>query len=145
MATREREPIGAEQELTNASIAELTRRLSEQSTLLARQEAELAKAELAEKGRRLGIGLGELSAAGLFGLLALGALTATLILALAQAVDGWLAAFIVTVVYLAVAGALALIGRSQTREAMPPAPEHAKASVKEDVAAIKEGAKEGRS
>lgn len=145
MATRERKPIGTEQELTHASIAELTRRLSEQSTLLARQEAELAKAELAEKGRRLGIGLSELSAAGVVGLLALGALTATLILALAQAVDGWLAALIVTAVYLAVAGILALIGRSQTQQAMPPAPERAEASVKEDVAAIKASAKEGRS
>ena len=145
MATTEREPIGVEPDRDDASIAELTRRLSEQSTLLARREAELAKAELAEKGRRLGIGLGELSAAGIVGLLALDALTATLILALAQGMDGWLAALIVTVVYVAVAGVLALIGRRKATEAMPPAPEQARASVKEDVAAIKQGAREGRS
>ena len=67
-----------------------------------------------------------------------------MILALSEVVDGWLAALIVTVAYLAVAGGLALVGRKKAEEATPPAPERAKESVKEDVAVIKRSAKEGR-
>jgi hypothetical protein len=145
METTERETTpDRDRGLDQASIAELMRQLSDQSSKLARQEVELAKAELTEKGRSLGIGLGEFGAAGLVGVLALGALTAALILALSEAVDGWLAALVVTVVYLAVAGVLALAGKRRAEEATPAAPERATASVKQDVAAIKEGAKEGR-
>jgi Putative Actinobacterial Holin-X, holin superfamily III len=130
--------------LDETSLSELMRQLSDQTSRLARQEVELAKAELTDKGRTLGIGLGEFGAAGLLAVLALGALTATLILALSEAVDGWLAALIVTVVYLAVAGLLALAGKRKAEEATPPAPERAQASVKQDVTAIKQGAKAGR-
>jgi hypothetical protein len=130
--------------LDDASLAELMRQLSEQSSLLARREVELAKAELTAKGRSLGIGLGEFGAAGLVAVLALGALTATVILVLAEAVDAWLAALIVTVAYLAVAGVLALAGKRKAEEAAPPAPERTTQSVKQDVAAVKESAKEGR-
>ena len=143
MEARERGGNDRDQ-VDQASLAKLMRQLSDQSSRLARQEVELAKAELAEKGRTLGIGLGEFGAAGLVAVLALGALTATLILALAQAVDGWLAALIVTIVYLAVAGLLALAGRRKAEEATPPAPERARANVKQDAAAIKQSAKEGR-
>ncbi len=121
METREQETMGRDQ-VDAASLSELMRQLSEQSSRLARQEVELAKAELTEKGRSLGIGVGEFGAAGLVAVLALGALTATLILALSEVVDGWLAALIVTVAYLAVAGGLALAGRKKAKEATPPAP-----------------------
>jgi hypothetical protein len=130
--------------LDETSLSELMRQLSDQTSRLARQEVELAKAELTDKGRTLGIGLGEFGAAGLIAVLALGALTATLILALSEAVDGWLAALIVTVVYLVVAGLLALAGKRKAEEATPPAPERAQASVRQDVTAIKQGAKAGR-
>jgi membrane protein len=130
--------------LDEASLSELMRQLSDQTSRLARQEVELAKAELTDKGRTLGIGLGEFGAAGLIAVLALGALTATLILALSEAVSDWLAALIVTVVYLAVAGVLALAGKRKAEEATPPAPERAQASVRQDVTAIKQGAKAGR-
>ena len=143
METREQETMGPDQ-VDAASLSELMRQLSEQSSRLARQEVELAKAELTEKGRSLGIGVGEFGAAGLVAALALGALTATLILALSEVVDGWLAALIVTVAYLAVAGGLALAGRKKAKEATPPAPERATDNVKQDVAAIKQSAKEGR-
>src|SRR5881397_3410027 len=81
-----------------ASVAELVKQLSEQTSRLARQEVELAKAELAEKGKRAGVGAGMFGGAGVFGFYALGALVATAILALATAVDAWLAALIVSVV-----------------------------------------------
>jgi hypothetical protein len=126
------------------SISELLQQLTEQTTRLAQKEIELAKAEMAIKGKRLGIGAGALSAAGLLAVLALAALTAAAILALATAVEGWLAALIVAAVYLLIAGVLGLLGRSKVEAATPPVPERAAASVKEDITETKEKAKEGR-
>ena len=74
----------------------------------------------------------------------MGALTATLILALATFLEGWLAALIVTVVYAAVAGALALLGKSKVQQATPPLPERMKASMQEDVEEVKTRARSGR-
>jgi len=115
------------------SVSELVKQLSEQTSALARKEVELAKAELALKGKRAGIGAGMFGGAGLLGLFALGSLTACVILALATAVAPWLAALIVAVVYGAIAGALALSGKSKVQQATPPVPEEATESVKEDV------------
>jgi hypothetical protein len=126
------------------SISELLQQLTEQTTRLAQKEIELAKAEMAVKGKRIGMGAGAFSAAGLLALLALGALTAAAILGLATAVEAWLAALIVAVVYLAVAGVLALAGRSKVKAATPPLPEQTVESVKEDVELTKQKAKEGR-
>ena len=122
-----------QEDLRDRPIGELLKELSNQTTTLVRQELELAKAEMAEKGKQAGLGVGMFGGAGLFGLLALGALTACLIAALATGMEVWLAALIVAVVYGGVAGALALIGRQKTREATPPAPEQAIESTKEDV------------
>ncbi len=126
------------------SIAELVRDLSEQSSDLARKEIELAKTEMSLKAKRLGVGAGAFGAAGLVGLFALGALTATLILALATAMDGWLAALIVTAVYAAIAGVLALVGKSRVDAGTPPVPERAIDSTQRDVEYAKRSAKEAR-
>jgi uncharacterized membrane protein YqjE len=120
-------------ELRDRPVGELLKELSTQTTTLVRQELELAKAEMAQKGKQAGIGAGMFGGAGLFGLLALGSLTACVIAALATGMELWLAALIVAVVYAAVAGVLALLGRQKTREAIPPAPEQAIESTKEDV------------
>ncbi len=126
------------------SISELLQQLTEQTTRLAQKEIELAKAEMAVKGKRLGIGAGAFSTAGLLALFALGAVTAAAILGLATAVDDWLAALIVAAAYLVVAGVLALFGRSKVQAATPPVPEQAAESIGEDVERTKEKAKEGR-
>src|ERR1700741_877127 len=101
----------------DASLAELVKQLSEQSSRLARQEVELAKAELAVKGKRAGMGAGMFGGAGAFGFYAFGALTAAAILALATAMDGWLAALIVAVVYGAIAAILALQRKHKVQQA----------------------------
>jgi Putative Actinobacterial Holin-X, holin superfamily III len=118
---------------SDASLGELIKQLSEQSSRLARQEVELAKAELAAKGKRAGIGAGMFGGAGAFGFYGLGALIAAAVLALATAVAAWLAALIVAVVLAVIAGMLALIGKHEIQEATPPVPEQATESVKEDV------------
>src|SRR5436190_9746538 len=126
------------------AVGELVKELSEQTSLLVRQEVELAKAELAEKGKKAGMGAGMFGGAGLFGFFAFAALTATFILALAEAVAPWLAALIVTVVYGAIAGVLALQGKNKVQEATPPVPERAVDSSKEDVEWVKTRAKSAR-
>jgi len=122
-----------ESQAQQASIPELVRQLSEQTTRLVHQEIELAKAELTVKGKRAGLGAGMFGGASVFGLYAVGALTAAGILALSLAVAAWLAALIVAVALTAIAGVLALLGKEKVTAATPPIPEEATESVKEDV------------
>jgi uncharacterized membrane protein YqjE len=133
-----------ENELRDRPTGELLRRLSDETTTLVKQEVELAKAELQEKGKQAGVGAGMFGGAGLFGVGAFAALTTCVIAALESAMPLWLAALIVTVVYAAVAGVLALRGKRKVTEAAPPLPEQAKESVKEDVEWAKTRAKSGR-
>lgn len=125
-------------------VGELLRELSEQTSTLVHQELELAKLELAQKGKRAGIGAGMFGGAGLVGLYAVGALTAAIVMVLATAMAGWLAALIVAVAYGLLGGGLALAGRSQVQQATPPVPEQATESVKEDVQWAKAKAKQAR-
>ncbi len=133
-----------DERVQEASLAELVRQLSEQTSLLARQEVELAKAELVTKGKRAGIGAGMFGGAGIFGLYAAGAVTAAAVLGLATAVTAWLAALIVGAVLAALAGVLALQGKTKVQQATPPVPEQATESVKEDVQWTKKRAQAGR-
>jgi nitrate/nitrite transporter NarK len=126
------------------SVAELLKQLSEETTTLVRQELDLAKAEMTAKGKQAGLGAGMFGGAGLFGLLALGALTACFIAALATGMPLWLSALIVTAVYAAVAGVLALVGKARLKQSTPPVPEQTQESVKEDVAWAKTRARSAR-
>jgi uncharacterized membrane protein YqjE len=122
----------AANENERSSTGELVKQLSDQFSTLIRRELDLAKAELTEKGKAAGVGAGMFGGAGVVALLALGALTTAVILLLDKAMDAWLAALIVALVYAAVAGVLALRGRDRVREGMPPA-EQTIETVKEDV------------
>jgi hypothetical protein len=119
--------------LREQPMGELFKALSSDLSTLVRQELRLAQAEMTEKGKRAGMGLGMFGGAGIVGLLALGALTACAIAALATGMEVWLAALIVAVAYGAIAGVLALMGRERVTEAVPPAPEQTVETVKEDV------------
>jgi uncharacterized membrane protein YqjE len=131
-------------ELRNRPTGELLKELSDHTTTLVKQEIELAKAELQEKGKKAGLGAGMFGGAGLFGVFAFAALTTAIIAALDSAMPLWLAALIVTVVYGAIAGVLALQGRDKVQQATPPIPEQATESVKEDVQWAKTRAQSGR-
>jgi nitrate/nitrite transporter NarK len=119
--------------LREQGMGELFKHLSDDLSTLVRQELKLAQAEMTDKGKEAGIGAGMMGAAGLVGLLALATLTTFFIALLGTAVVVWLAALIVTVVYAAAAGALALIGKNRVAEATPPVPEQTVETVKEDV------------
>jgi len=120
-------------QLRELSIAELFSKLSAETSTLIRQELELARAELTEKGKEAGKGAGLFGGAGAVGLLGAGALTAGVILLLDLAIAGWLAAVLVGLVYVAVAGFLAVQGRDRIQRATPPVPEQTVDTVKEDV------------
>ena len=124
-----------------ASTGELVSRLSTQMSTLIRDEMRLAQAEVKEKGKKAGIGVGLFGGAGLIALFGVGALVAAAILGLATAVAAWLAAIIVGVVLLLIAGVLALTGKKEVSAATPPMPQEAIAGLKADVDTVKESAK----
>ena len=121
------------EELRERPIGDLVKQLAGQTSTLVRQEIDLAKAEMSQKADVAGKGAGMFSGAAVLGLLAAGALTACLILALSEVVPDWLAALIVALVLGAIAGVLALQGRNRIRAATPPVPEKTVETVKEDV------------
>src|SRR6187551_2816785 len=110
---------------SDQSTSELVQKASEQITRLVRDEIALAKAELTEKGKHAGIGIGLFGGGGVLALYGVGALIATLIIVFDLFLPLWLAALIVTVVLFLVAGVLALLGKKQVTQAVPPEPKEA--------------------
>ena len=131
-------------DLRDRPFGELLKQLSQETTTLVRQELDLAKAEMAEKGKQAGMGAGMFGGAGLAGLLALIALTLCLIFALDTAMRGWLAALVVTAMWALIAGVLALTGKSKVQEATPPVPEQTIETTKEDIEWAKSQTSSGR-
>lgn len=119
------------------TLGALVHQLTQQIPELIRSEVRLAQAEVAQKGRRAGVGIGMFSVAGLLGFFALAALVATAILGLANVVDAWLAALVVALVLLAAAAVAGVVGKNKVAEAGPPAPERAIQGIKEDIATVK--------
>ena len=122
---------------SDPTLGALVNDLTTQVPELIRSEIRLAQAEVTEKGKRAGVGIGMFSAAGLLAFFGFAALLTTIVLALALVMSAWLAALIVTVVLMAAAGIFALQGKNKVQEATPPLPERAVAGVKEDLATVK--------
>jgi uncharacterized membrane protein YqjE len=125
------------EDLRSRSTGALVKDLTHHASTLVRKEIELAKVELAEKGKRAGVGAGLLGAAAVAGLLTLGTLTASLVLALDEAMPAWLAALIVTLLWGAATMVLALSGKQRLDAAGTPMPEKTVESVKEDIEWLK--------
>jgi uncharacterized membrane protein YqjE len=113
-------------------IGELVKELSSQTSTLVRQEIELARAELQQKGKLAGKGVGMLGGAAMAALLALGALTAGLIALLDREMATWVAALIVMALWAVVALVLATAGQKSLQKATPPAPQTVE-TVKEEI------------
>jgi uncharacterized membrane protein YqjE len=120
------------------STGELVKMMTEQMSVLIRGELKLAQLEMASKGKQAAIGAGMFGGSGIVAFYGVGCLLACVIIAISGAVAAWLAALIVGVTLLAVAGVAALLGRQRMRKAAPPVPEQAVAGVKADVEEIKE-------
>jgi uncharacterized membrane protein YqjE len=112
-----------EPELREQSMGELLKKLTRETTLLVRQEIDLAKTELAERAVVAGSGAAMFGIGTVLALGAFGAITACFILALALVIPAWAAALVVAIVYGAVAGIMALGGKKQIERAVPPAPQ----------------------
>jgi Flp pilus assembly protein TadB len=133
-----------EHETTQPTTAELVKTASEQISRLVRDELRLAQAELAQKGKHVGIGIGMFGAGGLIALYGVAALLTAVVLLLAYVMAPWLAATIVGVVLLMIAGILALVGRKQVQRATPVVPEDVMRNVKADVATVTDAVKHER-
>jgi uncharacterized membrane protein YqjE len=125
-------------------IGELLKQLSEETSLLVRQELTLARTELQEKGKRAGVGAGLLGGAGVTGLVALIALMVTIVAVLDTAMATWVAALITTILFAAVAAVEAMLGKKRLEAAGAPVPEQTTDSVKEDVEWAKTRARSAR-
>jgi uncharacterized membrane protein YqjE len=139
--------VGADVEradLRDRPIGEVVKNLTSDLSLLVRQEAELAKSELAEKAKKATPGMGMIVGAGVVALLAGGALTACAILVLALFLPAWLSALLVAAVMGAIAYGLAVNGKSLIERAGSPVPEQTIETVKEDVAWVKQRATSAR-
>jgi MFS family permease len=123
----------------NLSAAQLFKQAEMQFSQLIREELQLAKLELADKGKKAGLGVGLFGTSAVIASFALGALIAAAILGLATTVAAWLAAVIVGAALLLIAVAVALAGKRETSQALPPAPTVTAHEVQADIAAVKEG------
>ncbi|MFF4426504.1 phage holin family protein [Streptomyces sp. NPDC001549] len=133
MSTTERQIHSSDE-----SVSVLVSRASQQISGLVREEMQLARLEMTQKGKRFGKGGGLFGAAALIGILAAQALTAACIAALALIVPVWASALIVTAVLAVLAAATAMAGKKQIAEAGAPVPGQTMDSVRADLAEIKE-------
>ena len=121
------------------SIGELFGQLTQDLSLLVRQETQLAKTEIQEKISRASRDLVALAAGGIVALIGGFALAAAIILLLVDPVglEPWLAALLVGVL-LGGGGYLMLQKGLRDLKTVDPAPRRTVESVKEDIQAIKE-------
>jgi Flp pilus assembly protein TadB len=131
-------------DLRDRPLGEVVRDLTRDLSLLARQELELAKSELAQKSRKAVPGLAMLAGGAAAALMAAGAITACGVLVLALFLPEWLSALLVAAVLAGLAYALATRGKKQIERLGTPVPEQTIETVKEDVAWVKTRATSAR-
>ena len=131
--SRDLDLASGEREKRQESVPELVKELTRDISELVRQEIELARVEMTEKGKKAGRGLGMFGGSAAFALVTLGGSMATIIILLDLVMPLWLASLITTVLYAAAAAVLALRGRDELKETGAPIPERTKQSVKEDI------------
>jgi hypothetical protein len=131
---------GASTGASQASTGELVGQAAEQISRLVRDELAVARAEMTAKGKKAGVGAGLLGGGGLVAVYAVAALLTAVVLGLAEVMPAWLAALIVAVVLFAAAGVLAVVGRKEVKQAVPPVPQETVHSVKADIDEVKERA-----
>jgi Putative Actinobacterial Holin-X, holin superfamily III len=112
-------------------VEELLRDLAEQAGTLVREEIALARTEMVQQARELGVGAGMVGGAGVLGLLSAGAGTAGLILMLARRPRPWFAAVTVSGAYAGGALLLGREGRRRIQEVGVPLPQQAAEELKE--------------
>ncbi|MEV4417784.1 phage holin family protein [Catellatospora sp. NPDC049609] len=123
-------------ETPQQSSAELIKQAGEQLSHLVRVELALAQAELREKAGRAAVTGGLFGTAAAVTFWAGGALAAAAVLGLALVLPPWLAALATGAALLAVAGILALVGRSRLRRTGSLVPQRALRGLRADVSTL---------
>jgi predicted phage tail protein len=131
---------GSRRDSRDKSVSELLADLSDELRRLAQAEVKLAIVEAKRKAKRAGVGAGSFGAAALFAVIGLCVLVAAAVLALALVWPAWLAALVIGGGALVLAGLAAMVGRSSLRRSLPPVPQWAISSVREDIDTIRKGA-----
>lgn len=131
--SRDLDLASGEREKRQDSVAELVKELTRDISELVRQEIELARAEMTEKGKKAGLGVGMYGGAAVLGMAVVGGSMATVIILLDLALPLWFASLVTTLLYAAAASVLAMRGRDELKETGVPIPERTKQSVKEDI------------
>jgi hypothetical protein len=101
------------------SVADLVRRASDDLSRLVRDELQLAKLELAQKGKQAGVGAGLLGGGAGVAFFGVASLVTTAILGLSTVLAPW------------------LVGKNRLKRSVPPVPEEAMASARADIDKIK--------
>lgn len=122
------------------STGDLVKQVTEQVSLLMRDELKLAQLEMTGKAKQAGTGMGMMGGGALIALYGVACLIACVIIAISHSLQAWLSALIIGVALLVVAAIVSVIGRNKMRQGSPPMPTEAVESVKTDVQAIKEKA-----
>jgi len=126
---------------SDASTSELVRQAADQISRLVRDELALARAEMTEKGKQVGLGAGLLGGGGLVVLYGVAALLVAVVLGLAEVMPAWLAALIVALALFAAAAVMAVLGRRKVEQATPLIPEETARSIKADIDEVQERAR----
>jgi hypothetical protein len=130
-------PAGTPEPDRPVSLVSLVEQISEQASRLVRAEIALAKAELAEKAKKSGIGAGLLVMALLILVYTVGVLLLAAVYGLGTVWPLWLSALAIGGFMLLVTIVLALAGVQLLKKAATP-PESIQ-RVKDDITSIKEG------
>jgi hypothetical protein len=119
------------------SVGQIVGDLTSQVAHLARVEAQLAAREIGDKAKRGAFGGGMFALAGVIAIYGGAALALAAGIALAMVWPAWLAAVVMGVALLAVAGIFALVGRAKLRAALPPVPDETMEHAREDARALR--------
>jgi hypothetical protein len=110
---------------SNGGVGAAAKNVAEHASSLARLEVQLALLEVKKKVAALGLGIGLLVGAAVFGLFLLAFVLATITAAIALVLPVWAALLIVTALVAGGAGTLALLGLGAVKKGSPPVPEQA--------------------
>lgn len=124
-------------------VGELLGDLVDDATSLIGHELELAHAEVSAEISRARQGAAAFGVAAVFGLCALGALTAAAVIGLGLVMEMWLAALIVGGALIAIAAIAGAVGRARMARVAPPVPRRAMRNIKRDLDAAVDGVRTG--
>lgn len=127
---------GHHSEEDDRSIGELVKDLTTHAQQLVRGEIDLVRSEVTDKAKSLAVYVGMGIAAAVFGLISLIFLGHLIAQALNEALPAWASYLVVTVIYVAIAGGLALAAKKGFQKTNM-APTDSVESAKEDIQWVK--------